>query len=74
MLISQQLAALLSNSTSAPSSTSQTDFVPDSYAIRVNIVWLLSLVLSLAAALFGIVIKGWMQEYMVHVQPLRYTT
>jgi hypothetical protein len=71
--ISQQLAALLSNATSgqeAPSPLPPAAFVPVSYAIRVNVLWFLSLVFSLAAALFGIVIKGWMQEYMVHTLPL----
>jgi hypothetical protein len=33
-------------------------------AIRVNTLWFLSLVLSLAAALFGILLKGWMRAYM----------
>jgi hypothetical protein len=33
-------------------------------SIRVNTLWFFSLVLSLAAALFGILLKGWMREYM----------
>jgi hypothetical protein len=33
-------------------------------AIRVNTLWFLSLVLSLTAALFSILLKGWIREYM----------
>jgi hypothetical protein len=68
VLISQQFASLLSNSTPAqvtPAPSQPAAFLPSSFVIRVNILWFLSLVVSLAAALIGIVIKGWMQEYMV---------
>jgi hypothetical protein len=39
-------------------------FIASPSAIRVNIMWFLSLVLSLTAALFGILLKEWIREYM----------
>ncbi|KZT61119.1 hypothetical protein CALCODRAFT_412024, partial [Calocera cornea HHB12733] len=40
------------------------DFVPPSWAIRTNVAWMASLVLSLAVATFAMLSKSWIREYM----------
>jgi hypothetical protein len=40
------------------------DFQPESSDVRVNILWLVSLVASLLAALLSILVKQWLGEYM----------
>lgn len=42
-------------------------FVPAPSDIRINVYWFISLVLSLASAIFGIFIKQWMRSYMTWV-------
>jgi hypothetical protein len=39
-------------------------FQPASYDVRVNAIWLCSLILSLVAALLAILVKQWLREYM----------
>lgn len=40
------------------------DFTPDKASLWINVMWFLSLLFSLAAALFGILVKQWLREYM----------
>ncbi|KAI0273364.1 hypothetical protein BC834DRAFT_787880, partial [Gloeopeniophorella convolvens] len=63
--ISQQLAAL-SNGTSFPVSSSipgQSDFKPSASAVRVNILWFISLSLSLACALMATLMQQWLRRF-----------
>lgn len=46
------------------------DFEPPLWAIRVNVLWFISLILSLSAASFGMLVKQWLREYLA----LEYTT
>ncbi|EKM51715.1 uncharacterized protein PHACADRAFT_57377, partial [Phanerochaete carnosa HHB-10118-sp] len=65
--ISSQLAeGLPANPMPSPtaSDSSSTSFVPSTAARWINILFFLSLVFSLAAALFGILAKQWLREYM----------
>lgn len=39
-------------------------FEPENSALTINILWFLSLIFSLAAALFGIMVKQWLREYL----------
>lgn len=39
-------------------------FEPPLWAIRVNVLWFTSLLLSLASASFGILVKQWLREYL----------
>ncbi|KAK7037837.1 hypothetical protein VNI00_010798 [Paramarasmius palmivorus] len=43
--------------------TATTPFTPDASTIRINCFWLLSLILSLTSALFGLLCKQWIREY-----------
>ncbi|KAI0246777.1 hypothetical protein BJV78DRAFT_114536 [Lactifluus subvellereus] len=63
--ISQQLAAL-SNGTqiSPPSLYNDSSFRPTSSAIRVNILWFLSLTLSLMCALAATLMQQWARRYL----------
>ncbi|TFK62480.1 hypothetical protein BDN72DRAFT_777026, partial [Pluteus cervinus] len=38
-------------------------FVPTSFSVRINIFWLLSLVLSLSTVLIGILSLQWLREF-----------
>lgn len=49
---------------STTTSTSPPPFEPPVWAIRVNVLWFTSLLLSLASASFGILVKQWLREYM----------
>lgn len=60
-----QVTQLLSNSST--STTTPESFYPTSSDIRVNVFWFISLVLSLASALFGIFVKQWLRSYMTWV-------
>lgn len=53
----------------AQSSSSPAPFQPSSAAIRVNVLWFASLLFSLIAASFGILVKQWLREYMVVQNP-----
>ena len=59
--ISQQLA---NNSQSAANLTSVSQFTPTASAIRVNLTWFLSLVLSLFAALNATLFQQWSRRYL----------
>src|ERR1700744_1766030 len=59
--ISQQLA---NNSQSAANLTSISQFTPTASAIRVNLTWFLSLVLSLFAALNATLFQQWSRRYL----------
>jgi hypothetical protein len=41
-----------------------TPFQASAYAVRLNTVWFLSLILALAAALFSLIVKQWVREYL----------
>lgn len=65
----QQLVA--QNFTSGPGYMNSTNpsprplpFEPPVWAIRVNVLWFTSLLLSLASASFGILVKQWLREYL----------
>lgn len=65
----QQIAA--QNFTSGPGFLNSTNpspsspfFEPPLWAIRVNVLWFTSLLLSLASASFGILVKQWLREYL----------
>lgn len=65
----QQLVA--KNFTSGPGYMNSTNpspqlppFEPPTWAIRVNVLWFTSLLLSLASASFGILVKQWLREYL----------
>ena len=63
--ISQQLAALSSGSSiSIPSGLPGQDFQPSASAIRVNILWFISLVLSLTCALLATLMQQWVRRYL----------
>jgi hypothetical protein len=53
----------ISNSNTS-AATSSPPFVPASSDVRVNTYWFLALVLSLAAALFGFLVKQWLHAYL----------
>jgi hypothetical protein len=55
--ISQQLS-----DRSVPEST-LSDFSPTARDVRVNVLWFLSLVLSLSAAVLGLICKQWLRQY-----------
>jgi hypothetical protein len=68
-----QMSLQLAGRTSEPFSvTSQLApdeaFNPSTSSLRINVLWFLSLVLSLSAALFGIIIKQWLREYITWVE------
>ncbi|KAF4618576.1 hypothetical protein D9613_009681 [Agrocybe pediades] len=66
-LLSQILVRIENgNMTSTPTSnlpSGQVTFVPDKSAERINSFWFISLVLSLATALIGIISLQWLREY-----------
>ena len=67
--ISQQLA---NNSQSAANLTSISQFTPTGSAIRVNVTWILSLVLSLIAALNASSFQQWSRRYLQLTQHSRH--
>ena len=67
--ISQQLAALSSGSPiSIPSGLPGQNFRPSTSAIRVNILWFISLVLSLMCALLATLMQQWVRRYLQTTQ------
>jgi hypothetical protein len=63
----QHMSSQLSNST-VGAFIPPTSFQPSDAAVRVNICWFVSLVLSLTAALFGFLLKQWMENYVSWTQ------
>lgn len=67
--ISSQLASFATgsgfiNSTAPAASLTQlSSFTPPPWAVSVNILWFISLALSLVAALFAIMVQQWIREY-----------
>jgi hypothetical protein len=59
----QQISLQLANS-SEPAFAPAPYFTPARSDVRVNVLWFLALVLSLTAALFGLLMKQWLHEYM----------
>ncbi|KAF8656468.1 hypothetical protein AX16_002519 [Volvariella volvacea WC 439] len=58
------IASELSNSSQSRIALPHKDpFVPSPYAVRINVLWFLSLSLSLAAASLGILCMQWLREY-----------
>ena len=67
--ISQQLAALSSGSSiTIPSGLPGQNFQPSTSAIRVNILWFVSLVLSLTCALLATLMQQWVRRYLQTTQ------
>lgn len=46
----------------------QTSFTPESWAVRVNIFWILSLIFSLACALSATMVQQWAQNYSLPLE------
>ncbi|KAF9567125.1 hypothetical protein CPC08DRAFT_627378, partial [Agrocybe pediades] len=60
------LSQIANNMGSSPSNTSFTtasSFTPDSSSVRINVLWLISLVLSLTTVLIAIVASQWLTEH-----------
>lgn len=57
------LLSTLANQTSSSVPPQPGPALPESVVVRINVYWFLSLVLSLSAALIGIVCKQWLREY-----------
>ena len=61
------LSQIASNINSQPSNTSTlsspTEFMPDASSVRINVLWLISLVLSLTTVLIAIVASQWLTEH-----------
>ncbi|ESK84362.1 hypothetical protein Moror_10171 [Moniliophthora roreri MCA 2997] len=62
VILLTQLISLQING-SQTTSLEPTQFKPDASSIRINIFWFLSLILSLASALFGLLCKQWVREH-----------
>lgn len=68
--ILERISSQLDKNTPSPNASSeaqsdpQYSFQPPSSAVTINSLWFLSLVFSLAAALFGILAKQWLREYL----------
>uniref|UniRef100_A0A0W0FHX2 DUF6535 domain-containing protein n=1 Tax=Moniliophthora roreri TaxID=221103 RepID=A0A0W0FHX2_MONRR len=58
-----QLISVQINGSQTTTSFEPTQFKPDASSIRINIFWFLSLILSLASALFGLLCKQWVREH-----------
>ncbi|KAI0692552.1 hypothetical protein BC835DRAFT_1277499, partial [Cytidiella melzeri] len=54
----------LVNTTATVPSASLSQFEPTSTAVRLNVLWFASLVLSLSTASLGILVKSWLREYV----------
>ncbi|KIP01239.1 hypothetical protein PHLGIDRAFT_40284, partial [Phlebiopsis gigantea 11061_1 CR5-6] len=57
----QQISAQLANDSSRTIVAEPLSFEVASIDITINILWFLSLVLCLAASLFGMIVKGWLR-------------
>lgn len=60
----QPLPSFISTSSTSLGSDSA-DFRPTVSSVWINVLWLLSLLFSLTAALLGIIIKQWLREYLL---------
>ncbi|EIN11384.1 hypothetical protein PUNSTDRAFT_63606, partial [Punctularia strigosozonata HHB-11173 SS5] len=63
--ISQQLFNLSRNEIANPSTVSVTEFHAPTSLVVINSFWFVSLVVSLASALLGILVKQWLREYIL---------
>uniref|UniRef100_A0A0W0FFZ5 DUF6535 domain-containing protein n=1 Tax=Moniliophthora roreri TaxID=221103 RepID=A0A0W0FFZ5_MONRR len=61
ILLTQLISLQINGSQTIP--LEPTQFKPDASSIRINIFWFLSLILSLASALFGLLCKQWVREH-----------
>lgn len=71
--IAAQLESYTINNGYANSSTPVNplpDFTPSVAVLCINILWFLSLIASLSAAFFGILVKQWLREYLKWNSPL----
>ena len=59
----QQISVQLANDTSRTIVAEPPPFEVAPIDLAINILWFLSLVLCLAASLFGMIVKGWLREY-----------
>lgn len=57
------LSHQMANSSLPPASDPSRDFTIPAYAVRVNCFWFMSITISLAAGITGILCKQWMREY-----------
>ncbi|ESK85796.1 hypothetical protein Moror_2409 [Moniliophthora roreri MCA 2997] len=60
-LLTQLISVQVNGSQSL--SSEPTQFKPDASSIRINVFWFLSLILSLASALFSLLCKQWVREH-----------
>src|SRR6266853_1805667 len=60
--ISQQLAGFTNNTN--PNPPANQPFSPSASSICVNVMWLLSLVLSISSALFATLLQQWARKYI----------
>lgn len=66
VLLLAQISQQLANSTNEPFSIpAQNNAFPLHFTRRINILWFSSLVLSLAAASIGILVKQWLRDYVL---------
>ena len=66
--ISQQLAGVTLETSQNLTAPSNASFKPTTSAVRVNILWFLSLVLSLTSALSATLVQQWARRYLEFVQ------
>lgn len=59
-----ELLTQIASQNGTSSSASQRSFTPSQSALQVNVLWFISLILSLATASFGILVKQWLREYL----------
>jgi Family of unknown function (DUF6535) len=63
----------VSRSSILATSTKPPPFSPPKYAIWVNSLWFLSLVMSLTCALLATLLQQWARRYLIITQPPRYS-
>ncbi|KAI0089669.1 hypothetical protein BDY19DRAFT_889238, partial [Irpex rosettiformis] len=66
---SYEMRGAFLNSTAIPSPPLPVPFAPSSTNIRINVLWFASLLFSLIAASFGILVKQWLREYLTVQNP-----
>ncbi|KAI0695535.1 hypothetical protein BC835DRAFT_946113 [Cytidiella melzeri] len=54
---------------SSPAVSQPEPFVPSTSAVRVNVLWFSSLIISLTTASFGMLVKQWLREYLAVENP-----
>lgn len=57
-------AGFINSTTTFPSPATLPPFQPSTNAVRTNVLWFASLILSLISASFGMLVKQWLREYL----------